>query len=186
MITNLQDYTSRDCSMFHKGDTMPMRISDEMAAIGWAGGTFVKWVDDGSGQPCLGIADGRYCGFVPFGSNETGDRYTAMTGQNPLYKYVSIYFGGNFMATITYERYTYASRHAGPLVPLVYQAQQFLYVSENGKITLEDESDVAVNAGHTFPDGSPIVTPFLFFGLCAVPPTAASKFYMAVQTNVGV
>lgn len=186
-ITNLRDYTNRDCALFHKGDTMPMRITDAMAASGWEGGTFVKWIDDGSGEPVVGIADGRYCGFAPFGSNESGDRYTAMTGQNPLYKYIAMFFGGNYMATTTYERYTYASRNgAGPLVPLVYRSQQFLYVSENGKITNEDESDPTVNAGQLFPDGSPIEERFLFFGLCSVPPSAASKFYLYCQTNVGV
>ena len=187
MITNLTDYTNRDCAIFHKGDSMPIRISEAMARRKWRGATFVKWVDDGTGQPCVDIADGRYCGFAPFGADEDGDQYTAMTGQNPRYKYITLFYGGNFMATRVYEKYTYASRNgAGPLVPLVYQAQQFLYISENGLITTEDESDPAVNAGGLFPDGSPITVRFLFFGLCAVPPTANSKEFLFCQTNVGV
>lgn len=186
-IFNLDGYLNRECPIFHKGDSMPIRISSSLASSGWLGGQFVKWVDDGSGQPVVALADGRYCGFMPFGSSEPSDQYTAMTNQNPLYKYVTLFFGGNFLATTTYERYTYISRHAGPpYVPLVYSAQDFLYVSENGKITNQDESDPAVNPGGLFPDGSPILVRFLQFGICSVPPSAASKDYLFAQTNVGV
>lgn len=187
MIFNLDQYLNRQCPIFHKGDSMPIQISTALAARGWLGGEFVKWHDDGTGQPTVTIADGRYCGFMPFGSNEPSDQYTSMTGQNPLYKYITMFFGGNFLATTTYEKYTYISRNGpGPLVPLVYTAQQFLYVSENGKITNQDESDVAVNPGHLFPNGDPILEPFLQFGICACPPIAANKFFLFAQTNVGV
>mgnify|MGYP000908261228 CR=1 FL=1 len=186
VIYNLEGYLNRDVALFHRGDSATFKVSAAAAAAGWSGGTFMKWVDDGSGEPTLGIADGRYCGFAAFGSDEPGDRFTAMTGQNPHYRYAALYFGGNFLATRTYEKYTYASRHSGPLVPLSYHAQQFLYVSENGKLTPEDESDVAVNASGEFPDGSPITERFLFFGLCAVPPSSKTNGYVYVQTNVGV
>lgn len=187
MIFNLDGYLSRQCAIFHKGDTMPIRISASLAASGWLGGQFVKWIDDGSGQPVVAMADGRYCGFMPFGSSEPSDQYTAMTNQNPLYKYVVMFFGGNYAATTTNERYTYTSRHGGgPLVPLVYNSQDFLYVSENGKLTNQDESNPLVNPGGLFPDGSPILVPFLQFGICAVPPSAATKDYLHMQTNVGV
>lgn len=172
--------------MFHKGDTMPIKISAALAARGWVGGSFVRWVDDGSGEPCVDIANGTYCGFFPFGSNESADQYTAITQSNPKYKIASMFFGGNFLATISYERYTYASRHAGPLVPLVYKVQQFLYVSENGLLTNEDESAPAVNPGGLFPDGTPITTPFLYFGICSLPPSAVTNNYLYCQTNVGI
>lgn len=187
-FANLEGYIGgRQCSVFHKGDSMPMKIDADMASVGWDGGTFVRWVDDGSGEPCVTIADGRYCGFTPWGSNEPADQYTAITPSQTRYKFITLFFGGNFMATTSYERYTYASRHGpGPLVPLVYHPQDFLYVSENGLPTVEDESDIAVNPGHTFPDGSPIVVPFLYFGIVSVPPSDLTNDRIFIQTNVGV
>lgn len=188
MIQNLKGYTNRDLVLFHKGDTLPMRITDTFARAGWAGGTFVRWVDDGTGQPALDKADGRYCGFFAFGSNETGDQYTAMTGQNPKYKYGILFFGGNFLATITYERYGYLARHSlGPMTPLVYSSQQVLYISENGLITTENESDTTLYPAHSFPNGDPMVpNSFVFFGVCSLPPSAASDNYLFAQTNFGV
>lgn len=187
-FANLNSYTAqRQLSILHKGDSMPMKIDAAMASKGWVGGTFVRWVDDGSGEPCVTIADGRYCGFTPWGSNEPADRYTAITQTNPTYKYITMFYGGNFFATSSFERYTYISRHGGgPLVPLVYSPQDFLYVSENGLITNQDESNPAVNPGGLFPDGSPIVVPFLYFGLCAVPPSSLTDGRLFAQTNVGV
>lgn len=187
-FANLNGYTAqRELSIFHKGDSMPMKIDAAMAAKGWAGGTFVRWVDDGTGEPCVTIADGRYCGFTPWGSNEPADQYTSVTPSQSRYKYITLLFGGNFVATTTYERYTYVSRHGGgPLVPLVYTAQQFLYVSENGYLTNQDESNPAVNPGGLFPDGTPITVPFLYFGIVSVPPSAATDDRILIQTNVGV
>lgn len=187
-ITNLNGYTTeRELSVFHKGDSMPMKINAAMAAAGWAGGTFVRWVDDGSGEPCVTIADGRYCGFSPWGSNEPADQYTSMTPSQARYKFITLFFGGNFVATTSYERYTYISRHGpGPLVPLVYAPQDFLYVSENGLPTVEDESNPAVNPGGLFPNGDPIVVPFLYFGIVAVAPSALTDDRLYMQTNVGV
>lgn len=187
-IANLNPYiTTRECSVFHKGDSMPNKIDAAMARKGWRGGSFVKWVDDGSGEPCVTIADGRYCGFTPWGSDEPADKYTSMTQTFPKNKFITMLFGGNFLATSTYERYTYISRHGpGPLVPLVYSPQDFLYVSENGIITNQDESDPAVNPGGLFPDGSPILVRFLYFGLCAIPPSSLTNDYLYCQTNVGI
>lgn len=187
-FTNLSGYiVTRDCSIFHKGDSMPMRINAAMAARGWPGGTFVRWIDDGTGEPCVTIADGRYCGFSPWGSNETADQYTSMTQTFPKNLFITLFYGGNYFATLSYEHYTYISRHGGgPLVPLVYAPQQFLYVSENGLVTNQDESDLAVNPGHLFPDGTPIVDRFLYFGICSLPPSGATENRLYVQSNVGL
>jgi len=186
-MTNLLNVLDRDLVILHKGDTIPVKISDALAASGWAGGQFCRWIDDGSGDLTVALADGRYCGFMPFGSSESGDQYTAMTNQNPTYKYVVMFFGGNVVYTKTYETYGYLARHGlGPLTPIVYIPNQSLYISENGKITNEDESDFAIFPPHTFPDGSPILVRFVFFGVCAVPPQTSTKFYLATQTNFGV
>lgn len=186
-VVNLDEYlSSRDCLLFHKGDSMPMRISANLARVGWDGGCFVRWIDDGSGIPCLEKADGRYCGFLPFGSNEVADQLTSLSGQNPHYGYVSLYYGGNYIGTRTFERFSYASRHGGPLEELVYTPQSYLFVSENGKITIEDESDPLVNPSGLFPDGTPIETRFLQFGICSLPPSDKTRGRMLVQTNIGV
>ena len=154
-----------------------------------AGGTFVRWIDDGSGDLTVTKANGVYCGFIAFGSSESGDQLTALTNQNTHYRYAILNFGGNVIYTRTYERFTYQSRHGlTPPTPLVYTANQALYVSENGKMTTEDESDPAVQGipVPVFPDGSPIVVRFVFFGVCAVPPSSATSDFIAVQTNFGV
>lgn len=189
-INNLLNYQNRDLVILHKGDTIPVQITDSLAAAGWQGGQFCRWVTDPSGQPTVDIADGRYCAFFPFGSNELGDQLTSMTTQNVTYKYATIFFGGNIFYTSVYEVYGYEARHGGPLVPLVYIPNNPLYISENGKITCEDESNMIVFGGplpnHTFPNGDPITSRFVFFGSCVTPPAASTNQYLAVQTNFGV
>lgn len=186
-MAGLYDSLTRDLVVLHKGDTITVKTADALALSGWSGGQFVKWTDDGSGELTVAIADGIYCGFMPVGSDEIGDKYTALTENNPKYKFVVIFFGGNIFYTRTYETQTYKARHSiDPPTALVYTANQALYVSENGKITNQDESDLAVNPGGLFPDGSPIIVPFVFFGVVAVPPSAATRQYISVQTNFGV
>jgi hypothetical protein len=192
-INNLLNYANRDCVILHKGDTIPVQITASIAAQGWQGGQFARWVADpnGSPSPTVDIADGRYCGIFVFGSDESGDQFTAMTNQNQTYQYVSLFFGGNILYTRVFETYEYNGRHGiGPLVPLVYTPNNPLYISENGKITPEDESNMVMYGGpvanHTFPDGSPILLRFVFFGSCMVAPSAATNNYLGVQTNFGV
>ena len=186
-MIGLQDALNRDLVILHKGDTLPCAISPHLAERGWAGGEFLRWVDGGNGQLTLDIADGRYCGFAAFGSSESGDQFTALTNQNTTYDYVVLFFGGNVAYTRTYERYGYMARHGlGPMVPLVYKPMTILYISENGRITPEDESDFGTFPPHTFPDGDPILVRFVFFGICCVPPSDFTKQYIGIQTNFGV
>lgn len=186
-MAGLYDSLTRDLVVLHKGDSITVKIDADLDASGWAGGQFARWIDDGSGELTVTLANGVYCGFMPFGSAETGDGFTAITGQNQRYNYVTMFFGGNVFYTRTYETETYASRHAlGPFALQTYTANQSLYISENGKITTEDESDPAVNPGGLFPDGTPILVRFTFFGVVAVPPSAATRSYLAVQTNFGI
>lgn len=179
---------ARDLVVFYKGDTITAQVADSLAASGWQGGQFGRWIFDPSGFPTLAMADGRYCGFYLFGSSEAGDQYTAMTDQNTYYKYVVLGFGGNVFYTKTFEQYGYLARNGlGPMVPLVYAPQQVLYISENGKITNENESDLATYGAHNFPDGSAVPDmSFTFFGICAVPPMAKTNQYICIQTNFGV
>jgi hypothetical protein len=183
MITNLDAVLDRDLVLLHKGASMPVKISTSLIQTGWAGGEFARWVDDGSGRLCVDRADGRFCGFFAFGSSESGDQYTALTNQNTRYGFAVLFFDNTILATRTFERYGYMARHAlGPMTPLTYAAQKPLYVSENGKFTLEDESSADYPA-HTFPDGSPIVVPFNSVGIVILPPTSATKGYLYAHTN---
>lgn len=166
---------------------MPAQITNSLAASGWQGGQFCRWVTDPSGQPTVDIADGRHCAFFPFGSNETGDQLTSITTQSVTYKFVTIFFGGNVFYTSVYEQYGYEARNGlGPMTPLVYLPNNPLFVSENGKITPEDESDMVIFGGtipnHTFPDGDPILVRFESFGICVSPPSAATNSYLGVHT----
>lgn len=186
-MAGLREILNRDLVFYHKGDTITPAVSADLAARGWAGGEFARWVDAGNGELTVDIADGRYCGFFGFGSDESGDQYTAITGQNTHYRYATVFFGGNVIYTRTYETIGYLGRNGlGPATPLVYEPNQHLYISENGRITNEDESDTILFPVHTFPDGSPITVPFVFFGIVSVPPSAASLNYLGVQTNFGV
>lgn len=184
--SNLLNYLDRDFAALKKADSFPAKASAALVASGWNGGQCARWVDDGNGFMCLALADGRYCGFMPFGSNESGDQYTALTDSGVTYKYVTLFFGGGIGYTRTYERDSYISRNGGgPLVPLVYMSQSILYVSGNGNITIENESDPLVNPDMVFPDGTAI-PPFSFvpFGFCAVPPHAIkTKGYLGFQTT---
>lgn len=184
LIVGLPDYMNRDLVLLYKGDSITSRISSDLTDSGWSGGQFARWVSDGSGQPCLGMSDGRFCGFMPFGSAETGDRWTSTADQNTTYGYAVLYFGGCFFYTRIYETYGYMARNSlGPMVPLTYTAQAKLYISENGKITTENESDLTVFPPHNDGDGNPVIDQdFESPGICSVPPSAASKQYIGVQT----
>lgn len=177
----------RDLIMVHPGDSMPAKAVNALLRVGWLGGNFCRWVDGGDGQPTIDIADGRYCGFFRYGSNEQYEKYSVTQYSNLEYGYAVFGFGGNFVYTRIYERYGYLARHVlGPMAPLVYTANQYLYVSENGKITPEDESDFGIFPPHTFPNGDPITSRFVFFGVCAVPPSTITNQYLATQTNFGI
>lgn len=188
-ITNLSVVLNRDLVLLHKGDTLPVSIDSDMAASGWSGGQFVRWVDAGTGMPTVTVANGTYCGFMMFGSDEEGDQWTSFVASQVTYKSAILTFGGNVFYTRTYEVEGYMYRHGlGPSAPLVYEPNQVLYISENGKITNENESNTALFPAHDFPDGSPIVAnSFVFFGVCSVPPDdVLTSGFICVQTNFGV
>lgn len=183
-MAGLYDALTRDLVFLYKGDNITVKTNPALTASGWDGGQFVRWYADGTGELTIALANGVFCGFLPFGSDEDSDQFTALTESDVTYKKAVLYFGGNIYYTRTYETETYKSRHAiDPYTPLVYTANQILYVSENGKLTNEDESDPAVNPGGLFPDGDPIVLPFNPVGWTTVPPVVGTKNYLGVHTN---
>lgn len=178
---------SRDMVLMVKGDSMTVVLDPSLVASGWTGGTFAKYTTTLTGFPTIAKSDGRYCGFFLFGSDEEADQLTGMELQNVVYSYAVLQFGGNVAYLRHYEKFGYAARHGGPQVALVYTPNQLLYVSENGLVTNENESDLGVFGAHNFPDGTPVVDKsFIAFGLCFAPPSALTSDYIGIQTNIGI
>jgi len=133
-------FRTRDVVVFVKGIAYPVSVEPAAIAAGWAGGQGFRWVNHPlDGFHCGFVDGGRGAGFALVGSTEDSDVLTAMTGQQPKYEYIVLCSGSWIMSTRTYERYTYASRQAGPLVEVDYQAGDKLKWSLRGLFTKEDE-----------------------------------------------
>lgn len=168
-------FRSRDCVVLFKGDSTTVTVDTAMVAGGWAGGQGVQWVGATQDDRVVTYSSGLYGGFLVWGSDEVGDRFTAITNQQTAYRYATMFFGGNLMLTSTYERYTYASRiGGGALVPLVYQPNEVLYLSLRGLWTKEDELTIT---------GNPLA-PAFFVGFVAQVPKVLNKFWLGVQTSM--
>lgn len=168
---------ARDVIVFFKGDTCTVAVSQAMVNGGWPGGQGVQWVNPPSGEDIRVVtySRGLYGGFLVWGSDERGDDFTAMTRNQPHYRFATIFLGGSLISTSTYERYTYASRTGGgPLVPLAYNVNDPLYFSLRGYWTNEDEVTLA---------GLPYA-PAFFTGVCAQRPKASNNFYLGIQTSL--
>ena len=166
---------SRDCILWSKGETFTTVIDQAMVTGGWAGGQGVRWVDSAINEPLISYSDGRWCGFVLWGSDESADKFTAMTRQQPTYQYAMIVYGGPLISTSTYERFTYASRiGGGPLVPLVYAPEDRLFFSLRGLWTKEDELTLSA---------SPLA-PAFHAGVVAQTPKAVNQFFLGVQVTM--
>ena len=168
---------ARDCTVFFKGDTSTVVVDSTMVTGGWPGGQGVQWVDPPPGEDIriVSYSRGLYGGFLVWGSDEVGDRYTSMTQNQPHYKFATIFTGGCLISTSTYECYTYASRLAGPpFVPIEYHENDFLYFSLRGLWTNEDE----VSAAHL------PYAPAFFTGMCSQVPKAANNLRLGIQTSL--
>ena len=130
---------SRDCVIFSKGPAHNVAVDATLISGGWPGGQGAQWVASDADEPTVTYSAGLFGGFLIWGSNESADLFTAMTGSQLVYGHAVMMTGRAVISTSSYERYTYASRIAGPLVPLVYTAHQLLYFSLRGLWTNEDE-----------------------------------------------
>lgn len=164
---------ARDCVVFFKGSSITVTVSNDMVAGGWPGGQGVRWAGVTGDERVVTYSQGQYGGFLVWGSDETGDRFTAMTRQQPAYRYATLFFGGSLMSTTSYEQYTYASRLAGgPLVPLTYTPNEVLYLSLRGLWTNEDELTLS---------SSPLA-PALKVGTVAQIPKENNRYFLGIQT----
>lgn len=168
-------FRSRDCVVFFKGDTQTVAVHQDMVDLGWPGGQGVIWVDSAVDERMVTFSDGLYGGFLVWGSDESGDRFTAMTRQQPHYKYATFFSGGCLIATSSYERYTFASRLAGPpYVPLVYLPNDILYFSKRGLWTKEDELSITLDPR----------APCFFTGFVAQVPKENNGYFLGIQTSL--
>jgi len=168
-------FRSRDCIVFFKGDTTTVTVSSVMVSGGWAGGQGVQWAGAIGDDRLVTYSQGLYGGFLIWGSDEAGDDYTAITRQQPTYRYATMLFGNNLMATRTYERYTYASRIGGGFpVLLVYQPNDVLRLSLRGLWTKEDELTLS---------GSPLA-PSPLVGYVAQIPKPLNNEFLGIQVSM--
>lgn len=166
---------ARDVIVFFYGDRQTVTVDSLMVANGWAGGQGVQWVGSTADERIVTYSSGLYGGFLVWGSDETADRFTAMTRQQVTYRYATMFSGGCLISTSSYERYTYASRTGGgPLVPLVYAPNDVLYLSLRGLWTKEDELTLS---------GSPLA-PCFFTGFVAQVPKVTNRYYLGIQTSM--
>jgi len=123
----------------------------------------------------VSYSTGLYGGFLVFGSDEAGDRFTAIEKQQPRYRYATFFSGGCLIATRAYEVYTYASRVSGPpYTPIIYGPNDILYLSKRGLWTNEDEMTLS---------GDP-KAPCFFTGFVSKLPKPSNQMFLGIQTSM--
>jgi hypothetical protein len=165
----------RDAYVLYKGDCYTVAVSQAMQAAGWQGGQAVQWTDSPRDEFLVTFSDGLYGGFMLWGSNEVSDQFTSLTGSQPLYGYGTLGAGTWLFATRTFERYTWASRQVGPLVPLVYTVGERLVFSLRGFWTNEDEWSASLD-----PRGAN----GYFIGNVVQAPSADNNYYLTIETSI--
>lgn len=165
----------RDCIILFKGDAYPVTVDSILATQGWIGGQGVQWVASPLDEFVVTLSDGYYAGFMLWGSNESADQYTAMTQNQPYYRFGTVGAGGWHILTTAFEQYTYASRQVGPLVPLVYHASDRLLFSLRGYWTKEDEWTLS---------GDPRAPNGYYIGFVTQAPSTLTNLYMGIQVSI--
>ena len=167
---------SRDVVVFARGDSFTVNVDDALVQGGWQGGSGAQYTTPTGDELLVTRSDGLYAGFLLWGSDETSDALTAMTRNQPTYRYAVIGAGGWLVATTSFEQYTYASRVGmGPLVPLNYQPSDRLVFSLRGFWTKEDEWTLS---------GDPRAPNNYFIGFVVQSPTPARNGYLTIQISV--
>ena len=166
---------TRDVVTLFKGDAYPVSLSDAMVASGWAGGQGVQWADSPLDEFMVTFSDGLYGGFLLWGSNEAQDQYVGQVTSQQKYRYGTLCAGGWIISTSTYEKYTYASRLVGPLVPITYAVRDRLVFSLRGLWTKEDEWTLS---------GDPRGANTYYIANVIQVPSAANNNYLMLQTSI--
>lgn len=166
---------TRDVIVHAMTDAFTVAVDGAMIAGGWAGGQGVRWVDSPKDEFLMTYSDGRYGGFLLWGSDESSDQFISIVGQQVKYGYGVFCAGSWLISTSTYEKYTYASRVAGPLVPITYAAGDRLRFSLRGLWTKEDEWT---------PSGDPRAPNDFVIANVVQPPRASNNNYLVVHTFI--
>lgn len=165
----------RDCVVLYYGDRQTVAIDPALEQGGWAGGQGVRWIDVVPDVRTVTYSNGLFGGFLVWGSDEVGDRHTAMTRNQVVYREATMFSGNCLILTSTYERYTLASRQGGgTLVPLVYSANDPLYFSLRGLWTCENELTLT---------GDPSA-PAFYVGFVAQIPKPSNQHFLGIQTSL--
>jgi hypothetical protein len=167
---------SRDVVTLVKGQTFPVGLSTGLLTSGWAGGQGVMWIDSPYDIFVVDYSDGTPNGFLLWGSNEAADQFTAYTGNQPTYDFAVLCYGSWLISTSTYEKYTYASRLAGPpYVPITYNPSDRLLFSLRGLWTKEDEWTLS---------GDPRAPNRFYVGYVTEVPGPNNNQYLTFQTTM--
>lgn len=166
---------TRDVVVFYKGDAYAVALDDELLTNGWAGGQGVSWVDSPIDDFRVGRSTGLYGGFLLWGSNEDSDQYVSFFEAQLASGYAVMCSGNWLIATRTFERYTYASRQAGPLVSIPYVEGERVVFSLRGLWTKEDEWSLS---------GDPRGSDGYFNANVVQAPNAANNYFMMLQTSI--
>ena len=164
---------TRDVITLVKGQTFPVILSPSLLSAGWSGGQWVMWQDSPIDTFQVDFSDGTPSGFFLWGSNESADQYISYTKNQPTYNFAVLCFGSWLISTSSYERYTYASRVSGPLVPLVYTPSAKLRLSLRGLPTIEDEWTLT---------GDPRAPNRYYMGVVEEVPATSNNNYLSYQT----
>lgn len=168
---------SRDCVILVKGDAYPVTVSEEMARGGWQGGQGVQWGPSSTkDELVVTYSDGYYAGFMLWGSDESSDQFTAMTRNQPHYRFATVGAGGWHILTRSFERYTYASRvSGGPLVEIPYRASDRLVFSLRGYYTTEDEWTLS---------GDPRAPNNYYIAFVTQAPRPENNYFLGIQVSI--
>ncbi len=168
-------FRTRDVVVLFRGDAYTVNLDPAMVAGGWAGGQGVQWTASTQDEFIVTYSSGLYGGFMLWGSNESSDQFIAYYQQQVRYGYGVMCAGGWLISTSTYERYTYASRLAGPLVPIVYSVGTRLVFSLRGFWTIEDEWTLS---------GDPRGANTFYTAYVVETPSSSNDFYITLQTSI--
>lgn len=165
-------FRTRDCTVLFKDTTYTVVVSSEMVAGGWPGGQGVQWAGSADGQLVVTYSKGSAAGVLIFGSNEVGDDFSAISKNQPYWRFATMITGSSLLMVSSYEQFTRASRIAGPLVPITYSPNDELYFSLRGLWTNEDERTLS---------GDP-AAPSVVAGYVAQVPKASNRNFLGIQT----
>lgn len=166
---------TRDCIILTKGDAFAVAVDNDLAVSGWLGGQGCQWTAPPRDEFLVSRSDGLYAGFFLWGSDESSDQFTSMTRQQPTYRYAVIGAGGWVISTLAFEKYTWASRQAGPLVPITYSPSDRLLFSLRGLWTKEDEWTLS---------GDPRAPNGYYIGFVAQAPSPNWNGFMTIQVSI--